>query len=93
MIELRHPDRHTPQFAYSQGDIAYLERTGWRREPVPEPKLPALLKSSPAIVPVAESQALASDASDAGAAPGLDDSAAIRRKPRSDKGKPRKAAL
>ena len=83
-------DRAAPQFAYSDGDLAYLERTGWTRL---EPKLPALLKSSPAIAPVAESQALASDASDAGAAPGLDDSAAIRRKPRSDKGKPRKAAL
>ena len=45
MIELRHPDRHTPQFAYTERDVAYLERTGWKRETPPEPKRAALLSA------------------------------------------------
>jgi len=90
MIELRHPDRHTPQFAYTERDRAWLEKNGWVEV---KRSVPVLLQSSeqPAIVPVAESQALASDASDAGVATGLGDGGPIKRKPRSDKGKPRKA--
>lgn len=37
------PDRRTPQFAHSERDIAYLERTGWKREAPPEPQRAALL--------------------------------------------------
>lgn len=36
-MKLTHPDRPTPQFAFSERDVAYLESKGWVRESVPEP--------------------------------------------------------
>ena len=42
-ISLTHPQRQSRQHAYSDRDIAYLEKQGWVREKPPEP---ALLKSS-----------------------------------------------
>ena len=35
--------RTVPQYAYSDRDVAYLERTGWKRETPPEPQRAALL--------------------------------------------------
>ena len=45
-VAFYHPDRAAPQFAYSDGDIAYLERTGWKRQ------IPALLKPPASEAPV-----------------------------------------
>ena len=90
MIEMRHPQRESAQHCYTARDKKWLESQGWVEV---KRSVPVLLQSSeqPAIVPVAESQALASDVSDAGVATGLGDGGPIKRKPRSDKGKPRKA--
>lgn len=42
-MQLTHPNRNSPQHAFSERDIAYLEKQGWVRE---KPPVPALLKSS-----------------------------------------------
>ena len=34
-MKFTHPSRQAPQYAYSDRDIAYLERNGWVRE-IPE---------------------------------------------------------
>lgn len=34
-MKLCHPDRNSPQYAYSERDIAWLEKQGWKRiEPI-----------------------------------------------------------
>ena len=38
-ISLTHPQRQSRQYAYSDRDIAYLEKQGWVREKPPEPAL------------------------------------------------------
>jgi len=35
-ISLTHPQRQSRQYAYSDRDIAYLEKNGWVREKPPE---------------------------------------------------------
>lgn len=55
-MQLRHPNKNSPQHAYSQRDIAWLEKQGWKRvEPakVEEVKaIPALLKRGRKVSPV-----------------------------------------
>lgn len=43
MISMRHPQRESKQYVFSDRDIAYLEKQGWVREKPPEP---ALMKPS-----------------------------------------------
>lgn len=44
-ISLTHPQRQSRQYAYSDRDIAYLEKNGWVREKPPEQaSIPALLQ-------------------------------------------------
>ena len=42
VISLTHPQRQSRQVAYSERDIAWLEKQGWVREKPPE-QVPALL--------------------------------------------------
>lgn len=41
-MQLTHPNRNSPQHAFSERDIAYLEKQGWVRE---KPPVPALLQA------------------------------------------------
>lgn len=41
---LTHPQRQSRQYAYSERDIAYLEKQGWVREKLPE-QVAALLQA------------------------------------------------
>jgi hypothetical protein len=41
-VKLTHPNRNTPQYAYSERDVEYLERNGWVREPVVKEQRPTL---------------------------------------------------
>ena len=43
MVAMVKPGRESPQYAYSERDIAYLERSGWERQAPPEPPRAALL--------------------------------------------------
>ena len=46
-MQLTHPNRNSPQYAYSDRDIAYLEMNGWVRLKPPEQRVeqvPVLLQ-------------------------------------------------
>lgn len=44
-MQLTHPNRNSPQHAFSERDVAYLEKQGWVREKPPEQApIPALLQ-------------------------------------------------
>jgi len=77
---MRHPQRESAQYCYTERDRAWLEKNGWVAI---ERALPALLKSSdqPASNPVAESIAPAPEAGDGEVASTQDASEPIKRKP------------